>query len=97
MAIVPQSLTRQAPLGWMKKMDTATRNFIFLLVGATWAVILYGLAISFSNHTLVIDTPVLTTVLGIIGGIATSIMSARFGVAIHKSAQDSQQNQQPTP
>lgn len=97
MAVMQQTITKVAPQGWFKKMDTATRNFIFLLVGATWAVILYGLAISFSNHTLVIDTPVLTTVLGIVGGIATSIMSARFGVAIHKSAQDSQQNQQPTP
>lgn len=78
-------------MGVLKKVDTATKIFIFFILGTLWAVLLFGVGLSIWNHQLIIDTGVVNNILLIGGTLASVLASAKVGVAIHKQGQDSAQ------
>jgi hypothetical protein len=89
------SLSSTRLLPRIRKMDTPTKIFVFAVVGATWAVILFGVVLSLVKGTLVIDAGVLGPVISVVVTVFVSLASARMGVSIHTNAQQNQQNGQP--
>ena len=79
--------------GALKRMDTATKFFLMLMGGGTWAVILYLVVSSFQRG--LIGPDLIGQVISIVAILVTGLVSARGAVQIHKSGQNGQQP--PTP